>query len=69
MDEVLKFKDGVFFANVQTISPTSYCHQTLNLLAQCKLCEKRECQGDVNLGDFFLNRNLLFLNLVVFHGM
>ena len=47
MDKVLKFKDGIFFANVQTISPSFYFHQTLNL--QCKLCEKHECQGDVKL--------------------
>ena len=24
-----------------------YCHQTINFFAECKLCEKYECQGDI----------------------
>ena len=72
MDEVLKFKesDGIFFANVQTLSPTFYCHQTLNLLAQLEnYAKSMNAKVTFNYGDFFSNRNLLFLNLVVFHGM
>ena len=56
----LKFKVGIFFANVQTIPSTFYCYQTLNLFAQCKLCESMNAKVTSNLGDFFSNRNLLF---------